>query len=152
MRPCRHRGVAVTAATVLRSLAADRRIRYVCAGGVAAGMYYAAFAAGWALLSSEIPYLAIALIANLVIAVPTYGLYRRLVFRAGGPWWAGFVRFYVLALGSLLFILVGLPVLVEAFHLHVLVAQAIVVVGSPLVNYQLSRAWAFRPGPESRTR
>ncbi|MDP9816473.1 GtrA family protein [Spirilliplanes yamanashiensis] len=129
-------------------LVADRRVRYLCAGGIAAVLYYAAFAAGWALTAHRLPYLLIAVLANLVTAPPIYQLYRRLVFRATGPWLAGFLKFYVLAVGSLLFTLVGLPLLVEALHLHVLLAQAIVLVVSPLINYQLSRVWAFRGAPE----
>jgi len=122
----------------------SRPVRYLCAGGVAAVLYYAVFAAGWALCGSWLPYLAVAVLANFVTALPTYQIYRRLVFRVDGPWWAGFRRFYVLSAGSLLVVTAGLPALVELVHLPVLVAQALVIVGSPLVNYQLGRLWAFR--------
>jgi GtrA-like protein len=91
-----------------------------------------------------VPYLAVALLANLVTAVPTYQIQRRLVFRATGPWWPGFRRFYVLCLGSLACVTIGLPLLVEIGGLPVLLAQALVIGGSPLVNYQLARLWAFR--------
>ena len=133
---------------IIVRLAADRRVRYLGAGGIAAVLYYAVFAAGWALTAHRLPYLLIAVLANLVTAPPIYQLYRRLVFRATGPWLAGFLRFYVLAVGSLLFTLVGLPLLVEALRLHVLLAQAIVLIVSPLVNYQLGKVWAFRGAPE----
>lgn len=129
---------------MIRALLADRRIRYLFAGGVAAALYYAAFAAAWVLLRTWLPYLAVAVLASFVTALPTYQIYRRLVFRVDGPWWAGFGRFYLLSIGSLLVITVGLPLLVELVHLHVLLAQAVVIVGSPLVNYQLGRLWAFR--------
>lgn len=130
---------------LLRLLAGDRRVRYACTGGLAAGVYYAAFAAGWLLLSRWLPYLAVALLANLVTALLTYPIYRRMVFRTGGAWLAGLVRFYLLSVGGLLFMVAALPVLVEVADLHVLVAQAIVIAGIPLVNYQLNRTWAFRP-------
>ena len=125
-------------------LAGDRRVRYLAAGGVAAVLYYAVFAASWSTLGGRVPYLAVAVLANLVTALPTYQIQRHLVFRATGPWWRGFLRFYVLCLGSLACVTVGLPLLVEVAGLPVLAAQAVVIGGSPLVNYQLARLWAFR--------
>ena len=129
---------------MIRALLADRRVRYLIAGGFAALLYYGCFAAGWTLAGHRVPYLVVAFAANLVTAPVVYQVYRRLVFRVGGAWWAGFARFYVLSGGSLLIITVGLPLLVELAHLPVLLAQALVIVGSPLVNYQLGRVWAFR--------
>ena len=121
-----------------------RAVRYLLAGGTAAVLYYAVFAAGWSTLGGRMPYLVVAVLANLVTALPTYQIQRRLVFRATGPWWRGFLRFYVLCLGSLACVTAGLPLLVEVAGLPVLVAQALVIGGSPLVNYQLARLWAFR--------
>ena len=132
------------AADGLRRLAGDRRVRYLFAGGAAAVLYYAAFAVGWSTLGGHLPYLAVALLANLVTALPTYQIYRDLVFRVTGPWCRGFLKFYVLCLGSLACVTGGLPLLVEVAGMPVLVAQAVVILGSPLVNYQLGRLWAFR--------
>lgn len=128
----------------MRILLADRRVRYLLAGGFAAALYYAVFTLAWLGLHGRVPYLVVAVAANLTTALPTYQVYRGLVFRSDGPWWGGFGRFYLLSLGSLLSITVGMPVLVEVAHLPVLLAQALVIVGSPLVNYQLGRRWAFR--------
>lgn len=121
-----------------------RPLRYLLAGGVAAALYYGVFAAGWTLLGARLPYLVVAVLANVTTAAPIYQIYRRLVFRVRGPWWAGFARFAVLSIGSLLVVTAGLPMLVEVAGLPVLLAQAIVITGSPLVNYQLARLWAFR--------
>ena len=128
-------------------LLADRRVRYVLAGGLAAAVYYGTFAAAWLVLPRQVPYLSLAVLTNFLTAVVMYPIQRRLVFRVDGPWLSGFLRFYLLCLGALLIVLVGLPLLVEVGHLHVLVAQAVVIVGSPLINYQVSRRWAFRRGP-----
>jgi putative flippase GtrA len=128
----------------VRKIMGDRRVRYLFAGGVAAVVFYGTFAAGWLLSGGRIPYLLMAVVANGVTAIVTYPLYRTVVFRAGGPWLAGFARFYVICFGSLVFNLVGLPALVEIGHLPVLLAQAILVVLVPLVNYQLNRYWTFR--------
>ena len=133
----------VVSGTVRRILR-DRRVRYLFAGGVAAAVFYGCFAGGWLLSGGQVPYLLMAVVANVVTAIVTYPLYRTVVFRTGGPWLAGFARFYIICFGSLAFTLVGLPTLVEVGHLPVLLAQAILIVVVPLVNYQVNRYWTFR--------
>lgn len=130
--------------TVVHGLMADRRVRFLVSSGVAATVYYALFALGWAVLPRSVPYVCLALAANVTTAATAYPIQRRLVFRATGPWLPGLLRFILLCLGAALFVLAGLPVLVEVVHLHVLLAQALVVAASPLVTYELSRRWAFR--------
>jgi putative flippase GtrA len=132
---------------MIRRLLDDRRVRYVLAGGLAAAVYYLTFTAAWLVLPRQVPYLSLAVLTNFITAVVMYPIQRRLVFRVDGPWLPGFLRFYVLCLGALLIVLVGLPLLVEVAGLHVLLAQAIVIGGSPLINYQVSRLWAFRRRP-----
>ncbi len=115
-------------------------VRYVLTGGVASAVYYAVFACGWLV---SVPYLAMAVVANLVTAVVTFPLYRRGVFRFSGRWWPAFLRFYAVCLWSLGFNLVGLPLLVEVAGLPVLLAQVVVIVVVPLVNYQVNKYWTF---------
>lgn len=134
----------MTGRATVRRLFADRRVRYVIVGGLASAIYYTAFASLWLTAGEWIPYLAVAVVANLVTAVAIYPVNRVMVFRAGGSWLAGFLRFYVLSLWALLFTLGGLALLVELGHLNVLLAQAIVIVASSLINYQVSRLWVFR--------
>lgn len=124
-------------------------VRYLFAGGVAAAVFYGCFAAGWLLSGEWVPYLLMAIVANVVTAVVTYPLYRIVVFRAGGPWLTGFARFYVICFGSLVVNLVGLPMLVEVGGVPVLLAQAVLIVVVPLVNFQLNKYWTFRlPRPD----
>jgi putative flippase GtrA len=130
---------------LLRRLAADRRVRYLAAGGFSAALYYVVFAAGWLTLSRWIPYPVLAVLTGTFCAVVTYPVYRCLVFRTGGPVLAGFLRFYVLCLWSLGFGVGGLWALVELAGLHVLLAQAVIMLLGPLINYQAGRFWAFRP-------
>lgn len=131
---------------LLLSLAGDRRVRYLFAGGIAAVVYYATFAGGWLFAGGRVPYLLMAVIANLVTAVLTYPLYRTVVFASTGPLLPGFLRFYAICFGSLVFNLVGLPFLVEIVRMPVLPAQALLLVVAPLVNYQLNKVWTFRQG------
>jgi putative flippase GtrA len=139
-----HRETTRTAVPRLRRLVADRRIRYVLAGGLSAVIYYGAFSAGWLLWGRHVPYLVIAIIANAVAAGLTFPIYRRVVFQHLGPWAPAFVKFYLVYVWGLIFSLVGLPPLVEWAGLPVLLAQAVVIVATPVLNYQLHRIWAFR--------
>ena len=109
-------------------LLSDRRIRYIIVGVIAAAVYYAIFTAGWLLSGRQVPYLAMVMIANLGCAMLTYPLYRHGVFGASGGFLRGFLRFYVLCLGSLVFSFAGMPLLVEAAGVPVLVAQAVLIV------------------------
>jgi hypothetical protein len=120
-------------------------VRYLGAGAVSAATYYGLFAAIWLIAGGRISYLIVAVVANAATAASTYSLYRRVVWRSPAAGLRGFLRFYVVCLSALAYSFVGLPLLVEWAGLPVLVAQAIVVITSPLINYQLQRFWTFRP-------
>ena len=119
-------------------------VRYVLTGSMATAVYYAVFAAGWLV---GVPYLAMAVLANWLTAVVTFPLYRRGVFRSSGPWVPAFLRFYAVCLWSLGANLVGLPLLIEVAGLPVLLAQLLVIVVVPLVNYQVNKHWTFGAAP-----
>ncbi|MER7006896.1 GtrA family protein [Dactylosporangium sp. NPDC000555] len=128
----------------LGKLLTDRRVRYVAVGGVSSAVYYALFAAIYLTTRHHLHYLAVPVLANLGCAIVTYPLQRRWVFRATGPVVAGFLKFYVICLWALVFTYAGLPLLVELAGVPVLAAQALLIVAAPLINYQLSKFWAFR--------
>ncbi|MGI5245974.1 GtrA family protein [Dactylosporangium sp. CA-139066] len=130
--------------TTVERVLADRRVRYVAVGGVSSAVYYALFTAIYLSTRHHLHYLAVPVLANLGCAIVTYPLQRRWVFQAKGPVLAGFLKFYVICLWALLFTYAGLPLLVELARVPVLVAQALLIVTAPLINYQLSRFWAFR--------
>lgn len=128
----------------LARLRHDRRARYLAVGAVSAVVYYSFFTVGWLAFGGVIPYLVLAVLANAATAVLTYPLYRRGVWRVAGQGPRGFLRFYLVCLWALAFTLIGLPVLVEWVRLPVLLAQAIILVTGPLINYQMLRLWTFR--------
>ena len=130
--------------TTVERVLADRRVRYVAVGGVSSAVYYALFAAIYLSTRHHLHYLAVPVLANLGCAVATYPLQRRWVFRSKGPVLSGFLKFYVICLWAMLFTYAGLPLLVELAGVPVLVAQAVLIVTAPLLNYQLSKFWAFR--------
>lgn len=126
------------------ALVNDRRVRYLAVGGVSAVSYYGFFAGAYLLTGDHLHYLILTVMANLVCAVVTFPLQRRFVFQSNGPVVRGFLKFYVICLWALAFTMLGLPLLVEVCHVPVLVAQAVLIVAAPLINYQLSKFWAFR--------
>jgi putative flippase GtrA len=130
--------------TTVERVLSDRRVRYVAVGAISSAVYYALFTAIYLTTRHHLHYLAIPVLANLGCALATYPLLRRWVFQATGPLVQGFLKFYVICLWALLFTYAGLPLLVELAHVPVLLAQAILIVTAPLINYQLSKFWAFR--------
>jgi len=116
----------------------------VAVGAVSSAVYYLLFTAIYLTTSHHLHYLAIPVLANFGCALATYPLQRRWVFRSKGPVVAGFLRFYVICLWALVFTYAGLPLLVELAHVPVLLSQALLIVTAPLINYQLSKLWAFR--------
>ena len=54
----------------------DRRVRYVLAGGVSSGTYYGVFWIGWLLTAGGVPYLALALAANITTAAGDFAVFR----------------------------------------------------------------------------
>jgi putative flippase GtrA len=128
----------------LEKVLADRRVRYVAVGGVSSAVYYALFAAIYLTTREHLHYLVVPVLANLGCALVTYPLQRRWVFQSKGPVLRGFLKFYVICLWALVFTYAGLPLLVELAGVPVLAAQAVLIVTAPLINYQLSKFWAFR--------
>lgn len=134
----------------------DRRVRYLAVGGVSAVSYYGFYTALYLLTpgdfyggvspltGDQLHYLIPTVIANFLCGVVTYPLQRHFVFQSKGPVIAGFLKFYMICLWALLFTWLSLPLLVEVFHVPVLIAQAILIVVAPVINYQLSKLWAFR--------
>jgi putative flippase GtrA len=130
--------------TVVERALSDRRVRYVAVSAFSSAVYYVLFAAIYLTTREHLHYLAVPVLANLGCALATYPLQRRWVFRSTGSYWVGLLKFYVICLWALVFTYLGLPLLVELVGVPVLVAQAVLIVTAPLINYQLSKLWAFR--------
>ena len=84
-----------------------------------------------------------------------FALNRDLTFRQYGM--AGLGRSYwrflcACSLGAVVSwtVSIGLPLCLTFFRQHLILAAAAGVVGGTLVNFQLSRAWAFRPVSDNR--
>ncbi|MEV6964712.1 GtrA family protein [Hamadaea sp. NPDC051192] len=135
-------GVGRLAVTLLN----DSRVRYLLAGGITAVISYAYFSVLFLLVGHHVHYLVTLTIANFLTTVTAYPIYQHGVYQAGQGGFAQFLRFYATCLWALVFGLVTMPLLVELVSVPVLLAQAIVIVVFPLINYPLQRRWAFGGG------
>jgi putative flippase GtrA len=108
----------------------------------------------YVLAADHLHYLVIAVIAHFVAVTQSYVMQRRLVFRSDAPVAGEFLRFNASLVGTLLFGLLAMALLVEAAGLSPLVAQAIVIVMSVILSYLLHSRLSFgrssdRQGPPS---
>lgn len=135
-------GIGRLAVTLLN----DPRVRYLLAGGITAVISYAYFSGLFLLVGHHVHYLVTLTVANFLTTVTAYPIYQHGVYQAGQGGFAQFLRFYATCLWALVFGLVAMPLLVEVAGAPVLLAQAIVIVVFPLINYPLQRRWAFGGG------
>lgn len=129
---------------MFRRMIRNDKLRYLVAGAYNTVFGYANFVGLYALFSSTLHYLYILLLSHAVSVTNAYCSYRLLVFREADSGWLPFVRFnavYVFALG---FNMVALPVLVEYVDIHVLAAQALVVMLTVVGSYLLHRRFTFK--------
>ena len=122
----------------------DRRVRYLAVGGVSAVSYYGFYAALYLLTRDHLHYLSPTIIANFLCGAVHLPPAAPLRLPVEGPGHRGLLQVLPdLPVGPGLH-LPGLPLLVEVFNVPVLIAQAVLIVVAPMINYQLSKLWAFR--------
>ena len=102
-------------------------LKFVGIGILNTGFAYASFAALYTVFR-QLPYMAVLVVSRELSVVFAYILYRRLVFKSGGPIAREFAKFWMVYAGGLMLNLLALPFLVELAHVRVLVAQALVLV------------------------
>jgi putative flippase GtrA len=132
----------------------SRKLRFLVVGGWNTLFGYLSFYVLYVLAADHLHYLVIAVIAHFVAVTQSYVMQRRLVFRSDAPVAGEFLRFNASLVGTLLFGLLAMALLVEAAGLSPLVAQAIVIVMSVILSYLLHSRLSFgrssdRQGPPS---
>ncbi len=128
----------------------SRKLRFLIIGGWNTLFGYLSFYVLYLLAADRLHYLIIAVIAHFVAATQSYAMQRRLVFRSGAPIRAEFLRFNASLIGTLLFGLLAMYLLVEAAALSPLIAQAIVILASVILSYVLHSRVSFGPAPDRR--
>jgi putative flippase GtrA len=132
----------------------NRKLRFLVVGGWNTLFGYLSFYVLYLLAAGRLHYLIIAVLAHFVAVTQSYVMQRRLVFRSAAPVTGEFVRFNASHIGTLLFGLLAMALLVEAAGMSPLIAQAIVILMSVVLSYLLHSRLSFGPstgrqGPSS---
>jgi putative flippase GtrA len=119
-------------------------MRFALVGVVNSIFGFGVFAGLQISIGDHVHYLFLLMISHVVSVLEAYVLQRWLVFRVSGHWWRDLARFWSVYLVALAVNVVALPLLVEVVHLPVLLAQAIVMVGTALGSFIAHRTYSFR--------
>ena len=126
----------------------DQRVAFLVVGATNTAVGYLFFAAFLVTVGQRWGYLAALACTHVVSVLFAFVLYRFVVFRVRGHVLADLWRFETVYLSALAANFVLLPVLVELAHLHVLVAQALIVLVTSLISWVGHKNYSFRrPSP-----
>ncbi|WP_419817090.1 GtrA family protein [Glaciibacter flavus] len=127
-------------------LLADQRVRFLIVGAVNTVVAYLLFAAftRWLFGTSAGGYLLSLALSYAIAIVMAFVLYRRFVFRVSGNVLIDFIRFVGVYALTITINFVALPLLVEALHVPVLIAQALIVIVATLISFFGHRSFSFR--------
>lgn len=124
--------------------APEQGLRYLLVGGFNTVFGYGLFALLLYLADDRVHYLVILVAATIVAVLVAFVGYRYVVFRVRGNVLGDFARFSVVYAVALAVNIVALPVLVEGLGVPVLLAQAVVVMGTVVASFFAHRSFSFR--------
>lgn len=136
--------------TPLRLWHSSRKLRFLVIGGWNTVFGYLCFYFLYLLTADYLHYLIIAVIAHIVNVIQAYVMQRRMVFRSEARIAGEFLRFNASLVGTLLFNLLAMYLLVRVTALSPLVAQAIVILASLVLTYVLHSRISFARRPEEQ--
>lgn len=119
-------------------------------GGYNTAFGYGVFALLWWFLNNKFHYIVLLLISHFLSVINAYLGYRLVVFRAKGAWLYEFFKFNLVYLGSFGINLVSLPILIEEFKVHPLIAQAIIIATTVILSYVLHSRVTFKKRKDSQ--
>ena len=128
----------------LNRLWSSQKIRYLVIGGYNIVFGYGCFALLWWLFGQQLHYIVLLTISHILSVINAYLGYRLFVFQTKGKWLKEFFKFNVVYLGTFTINLVALPVLIEEFKLHALIAQALIIVITVLASYVMHNKITFK--------
>ncbi|MCF8198589.1 MAG: GtrA family protein [Sulfuritalea sp.] len=128
----------------------SRKLRFLVVGGWNTLFGYLSFYVIYLLTADRLHYLIIAILAHFVAVTQSYIMQRHVVFRSGAPVTIEFLRFNASHIGTLLFGLLSIYILVDAADLAPLAAQAIVILVSVILSYLLHSRISFAPTADKR--
>lgn len=116
-------------------------VRYGMAGLVTQVVYLGVLGAALALNWHYLLAMSLGQVCAISFAFPTY---RAQVFRSNGPWLPQLAKFLGVWWTGLAISFVGVPLLVEGFHLHPFPAQLVMLVGVVVMSFLSHRGITFR--------
>ena len=118
-------------------------IRYLIAGGYNTVFGFAVFTGLFFLLESDLHYLGIAIITQIISITNSYIVYRVFVFKSRGRIINEYFRIYIVYGISFILGIVLLTLLVEFAGLHPVLAQFFVIIITVIVSYIGNRRFTF---------
>jgi putative flippase GtrA len=136
--------------TPLRLWHGSRKLRFLVIGGWNTLFGYTCFYVLYLIAADVLHYLIIAVIAHVINVIQAYVMQRRLVFRSDAGVAGEFLRFNASLIGTLLFNLVAMYLLVKVTGISPLIAQAIVILTSLILTYVLHSRISFVQRPKEQ--
>ncbi|MCK9379677.1 MAG: GtrA family protein [Sulfuritalea sp.] len=126
----------------------SRKLRFLIVGGWNTLFGYLCFYGLYLLAANRVHYLIVTAVAHFINIIQAYVMHRWLVFRSEAKVTNEFLRFNASYIGTFLFGLLAMFLLVEAAALSPLVAQAIVILMNVILSYVLHSRVSFRPSSD----
>ena len=109
---------------------------------------YFSFVALFYLFSEKIHYMILVLISNIISITNSYISYKLYVFKTKGNYLVEYLRFYMVYGGSIVLSLLFLPIFVEIFHIHPLLAMGIILIFTVIISYFGHKHFSFTKGKQ----
>ena len=135
-------------ASIAQRIWHNQKFRYLLVGGYNTAFGYGVFALLWWQLNQELHYIVLLTISHILAVTNAYLGYRHFVFKTQGRWLKEYLRFNLVYLGSFIFNLISLPFIIEHFKIHPLVAQAVILSVTVVINYVVHKRVTFKKAKE----
>ena len=122
----------------------EQGLRFLLIGAFNTAFGFVLFALLLHLAGDHVHYLVVLVAATIVAVLVAFAGYRTFVFRVRGDVLGDLARFSLVYAVALAVNLAALPLLVEVFQTPILLAQAIVVVGTVIASFLAHRSFSFR--------
>jgi putative flippase GtrA len=128
----------------------NQKIRYLVIGGYNTLFGYGCFALLWWMFGQKLHYIILLIISHILSVINAYLGYRLFVFQTKGKWLKEFFKFNLVYLGTFAINLFALPILIEEFKLHALIAQALIIVITVIASYVIHNKITFKKQPDTQ--
>ena len=121
----------------------SEKVLYFATGSFNTFAGYAIFYLLWNFLGQSIHYLVICFVTHVVAVTTAFFSYRFFVFNKAPVSFLNFFKFNLVYFCSFIANMIALPILVEFFNIHALVAQAFILSLTVIVTYFAHKRFSF---------